>query len=105
MKILSFIKNKKPSTATQKGTGVSPKRDWYIILVVFVCLNVAALGFHAFLFYRISRGGFFSVPEVAPSTASSVNEEKMDEVLDHFREKERRLLRKIANPDKVQSVR
>lgn len=106
MKLFSKKKNKKTKSVVRKShTAINPKREWLIILSVFVCLNIVAVGFHAFLFYQISRGGFFTSPTVSPTTTSSVDRERLEESLDTFSEKERRLLRRVANPESAPSVR
>lgn len=106
MKIFSRQKNSSKNKEGQKSRlWSSPEREWGIILAVFICLNIAALGFHAFLFYQISRGGFFTPPERAPVTTNSVDRDRLREVLNVFEEKEAQLIKKITTTEDIPRVR
>lgn len=84
---------------------IFPDRDWKIIFTIFVCLNLAALGFHAYLFFKINRGGFFTESEHTPIEANTVDESRLEKVLEVFSSKETELLKKIAEPENAPSVR
>ena len=68
---------------------IQPMRDWKILFVVFVMLNVAIIAFSAFLFLEINRGDIFLVEPTAPSGIDTVDRDELREALLSFEEKAR----------------
>lgn len=95
---------RKPSVKTDPFR-VRPDRDWVAVFSVFILLNIVALGFHAYLFYQVSQGEFFSVTPTKSVEVNTVNRDRLQEVLETFSEKEERLLQRVSSPERVPSPR
>ncbi|MDZ7726502.1 MAG: hypothetical protein U5L75_02900 [Candidatus Campbellbacteria bacterium] len=109
MKMPFFNSTKKSSgekpVQKLKRQGINPERDWKIIFVLFIFLNICLLGFHGFLFYRISEGGFFEIPEADSEITESIDMELLESTLKDFSEREAELLEKVSSPDPAPEAR
>lgn len=67
---------------------MSPRRQFFRLMVVLLVLFLALASFHAYFFYRISSHDIFQTSAVQAPTGPTVNEQKLTSVLSRYDAKE-----------------
>lgn len=72
--------------------GANRNRDWRILTVFFIVLNILNIGWGLYNFWRVYTGRAFETEDIlAVSSAETLNEEILDGTLELFNQKKIRL--------------
>ena len=93
MKILDFTKifSNKAKKINHSFVMMRPNHDWRVIVYTFVFFTVAFFVFSFYFLALLKKDGLFKVEVIDQSKASSVNQTKMDQVLNEFSAKSKKV--------------
>jgi len=70
------------------GFGLSPHRDWRIVLTGFAILVLLVLGMSSLVFYRTNSNSGSAGVQVESSPRNTLNLERLKKTVDYYKDKE-----------------
>ena len=83
----SVFKNKKGVRDTAEDR---VNRDWKLIFIIFIIINIAAITSSAYLFNEINKGEIFLVETPLPKAVNTIDKIQLQEILFTYEEKTRK---------------
>jgi len=74
--------------ATDVKFEITPYRDWLMLIIAMVIIGVIIICAAVYLFLLINSSEIVSIKETETRLFEAINEEKLDEVLQIFKERE-----------------
>ncbi|MAG12722.1 hypothetical protein CL630_02805 [bacterium] len=74
--------------ATRVEFEITPYRDWLMLIIAMVIAGIILVGAAVYLFLLINSSEIAGIKEAETRLFETVNEEKLDEVLQIFKERE-----------------
>jgi hypothetical protein len=63
---------------------VNPKRDWHILLFVFIILIISAIGFDFYIYQKIVGGDMYVTINKDELTIENLKSDDLQKILDYF---------------------
>ena len=89
--LLKKIQNLRSLLTQKKKYDLSPERDWRIVLVFFITVNLLIGIFGVYMFFEVRSGDFFRVSVEERQIGKTINREVMRETIDYYKTRKQRL--------------
>src|SRR4051812_920492 len=85
------LSKKGPHKSVQNSEMVigAPYRDWQVIVIVFILINVVIVFISLYLFRQVNIGEAFLTPKKVTPTGQSLDKQKLDSITSEFQDRQR----------------
>lgn len=90
-KLFNKTHSQSDSLAHKKKYDLSPERDWRIVLVFFIIVNLLIGSFGVYMFFTVRSGDFFNVSAPERQIGKTIDREVLMETISHYEARQQEL--------------